>query len=121
MNYQLKSRRVQIAMDAASGLYETQTRFDICDATGKVLDNAQGYGYKTAQSAHKAAAYKFKGGRQKADEAKAFWRQHKKFAAQLSEMLELNFKDPLSDKEIVAFAAECGVPNFNPKLCRSLP
>ena len=48
MNYQLKSRQVQIAMDAASGLYETQTRFDICDATGKVLDNAQGYGYKTA-------------------------------------------------------------------------
>ena len=63
MNYQLKSRQVQIAMDAASGLYETQTRFDICDATGKVLDNAQGYGYKTAQSEHKAAAYKFKGGR----------------------------------------------------------
>ena len=65
MNYQLKSRQVQIAMDAASGLYETQTRFDICDATGKVLDNAQGYGYKTAQSAHKAAAYKFKGGRKR--------------------------------------------------------
>lgn len=28
------------------------------DATGEVLDDAQGYGYKTAQNAHRAHAYK---------------------------------------------------------------
>ena len=71
MNYQLQPRQVRIAIDAAHGIYETQTRFDICDATGKVIDDAQGYGYKTEQSAHKAAAYKFKGGQKKADDAKA--------------------------------------------------
>lgn len=34
-------------------------RFVVVDeATGEVLDDAQGYGYKTAQNAHRAHAYK---------------------------------------------------------------
>jgi len=121
MHYQLKSRQVRVTIDEDYGMYETQTRFDICDADGKVIDDAQGYGYKTAQSAHKAAAYKFKGGKQKADAVKKFWRQHKEFARKLSEFLLINFKDPPSDAEIVAFAAECGVPGFNPKFIKALP
>lgn len=32
---------------------------------GKLKCNANGYGYKTKQSAHKAASYKFQGGKQK--------------------------------------------------------
>ena len=121
MNYQLKSRQVRVAIEEEFGIYEMQTRFDICDADGKVIDDAQGYGYKTAQSAHKAAAYKFKGGKQKADAAKAFWRKHKEFAKKLSDVLLINFKDPPSDPEIVAFAAECGISNFNPKFIKALP
>lgn len=39
----------------------SETRFCIISAkTGEVLDDAQGYGYKTAQKAHAAYAYKFK-------------------------------------------------------------
>lgn len=121
MSYQLKDRTVRIAIDEEFGIFDTQTRFDICDLDGKVLDNAQGYGYKTAQAAHRAAAYKFKGGKQKADAAKAFWREHKDFAEKLSDVLLINFKDPPTDAEIVAFAAECGIANFNPKLVKALP
>lgn len=121
MNYQLEARTARVAIDEEFGIFETQTRFDICDADGKVVDNAQGYGYKTAQAAHKAAAYKFKGGKQKADAAKAFWREHKDFAKKLTNMLLDNFKDPPTDAEIVAFAAECGVANFNPGLVKALP
>ena len=121
MNYQLKSRQVRIAIDEEFGMYETQTRFDICDADRKVIDDAQGYGYKSAQSAHKAAAYKFKGGKHKADAATAFWRQNKEFARKLSDVLLVNFKAPPPDSEIAAFAAECGISNFNPKFVKALP
>lgn len=121
MNYQLKSRQVRVVIDEEFGMFETQTRFDICDADGKVIDDAQGYGYKSAQSAHKAASYKFKGGKQKADAAKAFWRQNKEFARKLSDVLISNFKEPPSDAEIVAFAVECGISNFNPKFVKTLP
>lgn len=37
--------------------FETRYRI-VSTATGKVLDDAQGYGYKTAQKAHAAYAYK---------------------------------------------------------------
>lgn len=121
MNYQLKSRQVCVAIDEEFGMYDTQTRFDICDTDGKVIDDAQGYGYKSAQSDHKAAAYKFKGGKQKADAAKSFWRRNEEFAKKLSDMLLDSFKEPLSDAEIVAFAAECGISNFNPKFVKALP
>lgn len=43
-----------------------EKRFAIFSEGGKCLDNAQGYGYKTRQAAHKAAAYRYKGGRKKA-------------------------------------------------------
>jgi hypothetical protein len=48
--------------------------------TGKLLDNAQGYGYKTAQGAHKAGWYKFQTGHKKINSEKAiakkFWKEH---------------------------------------------
>lgn len=120
-NYQLKSRTVRIAIDEEFGIYDTQTRFDICDVEGKVIDDAQGYGYKTMQAAHKAAAYKFKGGREKAAAAAKFWRKNKDFAEKLSDLLLATFKDPPSNKQIIEFAQECGIKNFDPKLIRHLP
>lgn len=36
----------------------TETRYRVVDLDGKVLDDAQGYGYKTAQNAHAAWGYK---------------------------------------------------------------
>jgi hypothetical protein len=125
MNYQLKSRQVRVVIDENFGIFDSQLRFDICDEAGKVIDDAQGYGYKSAQSAHKAASYKFKGGKQKADAAKvlakAFWRQNKSFAAQLSDMLLCSIKEPPSDPELIAFAIECGVANFDPRFVKEMP
>lgn len=43
----------------------TETRFRIITEEGEIVDDAQGYGYRSAQGAHKAMWYKFKGGRQK--------------------------------------------------------
>jgi len=40
-------------------------RFIIVDSENVLVDDAQGYGYKTAQKAYKALAYKFKGGKDK--------------------------------------------------------
>lgn len=41
------------------------TRFVITDTNNNIIDDAQGYGYKTKQTAEKALWYKFKGGREK--------------------------------------------------------
>lgn len=46
-------------------------RFAIADAnTGEIVDDAQGYGYTTRRKAHKAAWWKFEGGREKAAKGK---------------------------------------------------
>ena len=71
------------------------------------------------QSAQKAAWYKFKGGKQKTDalkkQAKAFWKNNKAFGIELSELLDLNFKDPMTEAEINAFALEKGISGFDIK------
>ncbi len=56
---------------------ETMDRFVIVRKdNGEVLDDAQGYGYKTAKNAYKAGWYKFGGGKRKCDESKTWWRKH---------------------------------------------
>lgn len=42
-------------------------RFAIANEEGKVIDDAQGYGYKTKQKAYLAMNWKFGGGKEKAD------------------------------------------------------
>lgn len=121
MEYQLTTRLVKIPIEPEFGLYEHQTRYDICDMQGNVIDDAQGYGYKTAQSAHKAAAYKFKGGKKKSDEAKAFWRKNKDFAKKLNYLLEVNFKDLPTNQEVIDFALENNVTDFKIEFVKHLP
>lgn len=121
MNYTLKPRTVRVAIDGELGIFDTQTRFDICGLDGTVIDDAQGYGYKSAQAAHKAAAYKFKGGRQKTEVANLFWRKNPDFAKKLADVLLINFKTPPSDAALIAFATECGIPDFNPAFIKALP
>jgi hypothetical protein len=58
-----------------------ETRFAIADDNGKIVDDAQGWGYKTAQKAQKAMWYKFYGGKQKKEteenDRKQFFKEHK--------------------------------------------
>jgi hypothetical protein len=117
VSYRIVSRTVKTDIDY--GIVDTENRYDIVSESGEIIDNAQGYGYKTYQSAQKAAWYKFKGGKQKTDalkkQAKAFWKNNKAFGIELSELLDLNFKDPMTETEINAFALEKGISGFDIK------
>lgn len=44
-------------------IVQKNKRFVIADNSGKVVDDAQGWGYKTEEKARKAMWYKFKGGK----------------------------------------------------------
>ncbi len=46
------------------------SRYAIADRDNNIVDDAQGWGYKTRQSAQKAMWYKFKGGKKKINEQK---------------------------------------------------
>lgn len=73
-----------IKSDSLSSRFDE--RFVVVDAdTGKVLDNAQGYGYKSAQKAHAAWAYKNRDKskdrekKEKEKAIKAWMKSHKSF------------------------------------------
>jgi len=72
-------------------------RFIIVDDDGKLLDDAQGYGYKSKQKAIKAMWYKFKGGKQKINqkqqERKKFFNQYKGLEKFLDKIYENNYKE----------------------------
>jgi hypothetical protein len=73
-------------------------RFAIFDSeTKKILDDAQGYGYKTKQNALKAMWYKFKGGKEKKDEEKELFnkwiKENKKVYNTINDYFESAFKE----------------------------
>ena len=106
-------------------------RFLICEPeTGKVLDDAQGYGFTTKQKAEKAAWYKFKGGKANLNatkqEATRFWRNHRNFATTVRDLLETWFKEIAReeinfDNEISNLAKEMGLDSFRPNFLKYLP
>jgi hypothetical protein len=81
--------------DKSSEFFEK--RFAIADDNGKIVDDAQGYGYKTAQKAHKAMWYKFGGGKQKIqskkDKKRSFLKQHPGLEKFIDNITEDNFKE----------------------------
>ena len=50
-------------------------RFAIADDDGKVVDDAQGYGYTSKQKATKAMWWKFKGGKSAATSMASWWKK----------------------------------------------
>jgi hypothetical protein len=72
-------------------------RFVIADKTGKVVNDAQGYGYTTIAKAEKAMWYHFGGGKKKIntvkEEARKFWSSHKDVAKDLNDLFETWFKE----------------------------
>ena len=55
----VKAMPVDYIMERKYGYLERETRFVIMDLeTGEILDDAQGYGYKTAVKAHRAYGWK---------------------------------------------------------------
>lgn len=77
-----------------------QYRFAIAEEGGKIVDDAQGYGYRTRQKAFLAMNWKFKGGRQKAETQKSNYKKwvkedskNKELIDKFNEYLEWNFKE----------------------------
>ena len=86
-------------------------RFEIVDTeTGEIIDNANGYGYKSKPNAYKAGWYKFGGGKKKVDSAVAWWRkkEHREFLNWLNDSDFYFAKDYGEDyeKELDDAAAE---------------
>lgn len=76
---------------------EYETRFRLVNKdTGKIIDDAQGYGYRTVQGCYKAMYYKRNRDTIKSDEKKArgLIRQHKRiYEAAIEEVNALLFED----------------------------
>jgi len=74
-----------------------ETRYAIADDDGKIINDAQGWGYKTEQKAHKAMWYKFNGGKQKIqselDKRKSFFKKHNGLEQFVQNIIENNFKE----------------------------
>lgn len=87
------------------------------DETGEILDDAQGYGYRSATGAHRAYAYKSmpKAKKRKTDaikrKAKAFWAEHDALAVDIADMQfdALKNGEALSEKDIVYLIEESGI------------
>lgn len=74
-------------------------RYVIADDNDKIIDDAQGYGYKSKQNAYKAMNYKFKGGKQKKQQKeskkKAFFKKYNGLEKFINDIYEINFKEIL--------------------------
>lgn len=72
-------------------------RYVIVNDNGKIIDDAQGWGYKSKQKAAKAMWYKFSGGKQKIEEKEAnrkeFFKQHPGLERFIDKIYEYNFKE----------------------------
>jgi len=76
---------------------QSENRFMIIGDSGKVIDNAQGYGYKTINAAQKVIWYRFKGGKQKIQNIKSealfFWKNNPEIKSFVTDFYEYNFKE----------------------------
>ena len=75
-------------------------RFAIADNNGKILDDAQGYGYKSSQKAYSALNWKYLGGMSKSSQRKdefSKWKKsnpiHEEIVNKFYEFMEINFKE----------------------------
>ncbi len=68
-------------------------RYIITDDEGKVIDDAQGYGFKSKQKAYKAMYYNYRGGKQKKHQKQSFFRKNPKIEKFINDIYEINFKE----------------------------
>lgn len=97
-----------------------QKRWIIVDPNDKLLDDAQGYGYKSHDKARKLAWYKFEGGRKVIDDIKLWWKNNKNLSTALHNFEIDCFKEIARDEvdyneEAIRIAKELGITDFNVK------
>ena len=75
------------------------------EVTGKIIDDAQGYGYKTKEKAYSAYNYKFAGGKQKHSDYREFWKNRKEIAKFIDDFYLMWIKEiargEISEEEIL--------------------
>lgn len=77
-----------------------ETRYIIYKkGTDEIVDDAQGYGYKSFAAAKKAYWYKFSGGREKINESIRWWKKNKEFLQAVSHFIERKELDSFNDKK----------------------
>lgn len=86
-----------------------QDRFAIADKTGKILDDAQGWGFKTRQKAFFAMQYSFLGGKESKQQRKSDFKNwvksdplHKKIVTEFNNMLEGMYKEIARGESTIA-------------------
>lgn len=101
----IESYTITEKVEVNDGLFDetTETRYRIVDDDGKIMDDAQGYGYKSSTAASKALWYKFKGGRAKMamDERmrKEIYRKHPGFHSDCDRyFMQYGIKDSRADQ-----------------------
>ena len=82
--------------------------------TDEVVDDAQGYGYKSGQAAHKALWYKYNGGRQSLREREAWFESNGELCDDFRNWIKTDFDSSKPKREqlkdgLLACAAKRGV------------
>ena len=94
-----------------------ETRYAIADDNGKIVDDAQGYGYKTYEKASKAMWWKFKDGKKSSDEKIKWWKSHKDLYDAIQDMIMMYCKEimrgELTDDDICGYAKQIAKDDFN--------
>ncbi|QVK19782.1 hypothetical protein KHQ81_15865 (plasmid) [Mycoplasmatota bacterium] len=80
-------------MDIEVKPYKNNRYVIVNKETGEIIDDCQGYGYKTKQKAYVSYNYKYNGGRDRHNEIRYFWRKHKKIKKFVIDWLRTFFKE----------------------------
>jgi len=95
-DYRVESYSVHKDPETIYDLASEELRYRVVDAiTGKVLDDAQGYGYKSAQKAHAAWNFKRNGGYSQSVITAGKWLEnHPAIIKEFEMICEINLKEP---------------------------
>lgn len=108
---------VRVVVSASLSSYFDKRYVVVDGATGEVLDDAQGYGYKSAQNAHRAHAYKSMPPKKKRQRDAAKRRverwcaEHEEFMQRVEQSMFYAMKDGenVTEADVLALLAEHGL------------
>ena len=98
----------------------------------EVVDNANGYGYKSKPNAYRAAWYKFGGGKVKVSSTESWWKKHENLRRRISDEMFYIAKDCCGandggktfDAEVkeyaIRMAEELGIKDFKPEYLKHM-
>lgn len=88
----MKIIKTKKTVETEFGRHE-EIRYAIVDDAGKIIDDAQGYGYRTYAKASKAMWWKFKGGDKQSNDKLNWWKKHKELWLSIQDDLEYWWKE----------------------------